>query len=142
MAPVHASGHDDQAGLPACAGSSFLGYPSVVAHLLIRLKMVASKTSWSFAVAMPAFVRARRSSCRARSVLAAAFQPRDLGARFHVRGTPVLPAALGEVGDAMPSNIYTARFFKQYPGPSLRFLNISATRLLQGVNCYKKSLWP
>jgi hypothetical protein len=39
----------------------------------------------------------------------------------------------------MPSNIYTARFFKQYPGPSLRFLKISATRLLQDLNCYAKS---
>jgi hypothetical protein len=36
----------------------------------------------------------------------------------------------------MPSNIYTARFFKQYPGSSLRFLKISATRLLQDLNCY------
>ena len=37
----------------------------------------------------------------------------------------------------MPSNIYIARFFKQYPGPSLRFLKISATRLLQDLNCYR-----
>ena len=73
-APVRASGHDDQAGLPACAGSSFPGYPSVVAHRLIRLKMVASKTSWSFAAAMPAFVRSSTiflsrsiSSCRSLS---------------------------------------------------------------------------
>src|ERR1700685_4127339 len=118
MAPVHASGHDDQAGHPASAGSSFLGYPSVVAHLLIRLKMAASKTSWSFAAAVPAFVRARRSSCRARSVPAAAFQPRDLGARFHAPVAPALTVLPREAGDAMPSNIYIARFFKQYPGPS------------------------
>src|SRR5450432_4374612 len=107
MAPVHASGHDDQAGLPACAGSFFLGYPSVVAHRLIRLKMVASKTWWSFAAARPAFVRAQRSSCRARSVPAAAFQPRGLGARFHAPTPPVLTDLPREPGDVMPSNIYT-----------------------------------
>ncbi len=140
-APVHASGHDDQAALPACADSSFLGCPSVVAHLLIRLKMVASRKSWSFAAAMPACVRARRSSCRARSVPAAAFQPRDSGARFLAPVAPVLTDLPREAGDAMPSNIYTARFFKQYPGPSLRFSKISATRLLQDLNCYAQILW-
>jgi hypothetical protein len=36
----------------------------------------------------------------------------------------------------MPSNIYIARSFSQYPGPSLRFLKISATRLLQYLNYY------
>jgi len=103
---------------------------------LIRLKMVASMTSWSFAAAMPAFVRARRSSCRVRSVPAAAFPPRDSGARFHAPAAPVLTDLPRESGDAMPSNIYTARFFNQYPGPSLRFLKISATLLLQELNCY------
>src|ERR1700684_2006266 len=58
-APAHANGHDDPAGRLAYGGPSFFGYPSVVAHLLIRLKMVASMTSWSFAAAMPAFVPAR-----------------------------------------------------------------------------------
>jgi hypothetical protein len=37
----------------------------------------------------------------------------------------------------MPSNIYTARFFSQYPGPNLRFLKISATQLLQYLNYYE-----
>ena len=97
---------------------------------------------WSFAAAMPAFVRAPRSSCRARSVPAAAFQPRDSGARFHAPVAPVLTDLLRESGHAMPSNIYTARFFKQYPGPNLRFLKISATRLLQDLNCYDGKLFP
>ena len=139
-APARASGHDAPAALPACAGSSFLGCPSVVAHLLIRLKTVASRKSWSFAAAMPAFVRARRSSGRARSVPAAAFQPRDSGARFHAPTAPLLTDLPREAGDAMPSNIYIARFFKQYPGPSLRFLKISATRLLQDLNCYQNGV--
>jgi hypothetical protein len=98
--------------------------------------MVASKTSWSFAAAVPAFARARRSSCRAPSVPAAAFQPRGLAARFHAPAAPVLTDLPREAGDALPSNIYIARFFRQYPGPNLRFLKISATRLLQDLNCY------
>jgi hypothetical protein len=42
----------------------------------------------------------------------------------------------------MPSNIYTARFFNQHPGPNVRFAKISATRLLQGVNCYFDTFRP
>ena len=98
-------------------------------------------TTWSFAAAMPAFVPARRFSCRARSVPAAAFQPRGSGARFHAPVAPVLTDLPHESGDAMPSNIYTARFFNQYPGPNIRFLKISATRLSQDVNCYARSTW-
>ena len=44
--------------------------------------------------------------------------------------------------DAKPPNIYTARFFRQRPGPSCRFLKISVTRLLQGLNCYEKFFLP
>ncbi len=115
----------------ACAGSSFFGYPATVARPPDRPMTVASMWSWSSVAATPAFVRDPRSSYRAQSVPAAVSRSRGLGARFHAQGTPALPAALGEAGDAMPSNIYTARFFKQYPGPNLRFLKISATRLLQ-----------
>jgi len=42
----------------------------------------------------------------------------------------------------MPSNIYTARFLNQYPGPNLRFLKISATQLLQYLNCYENRKFP
>ena len=137
-APVHANGRDDPADRLAYGRPSFCGCPSVVAPLLIRLKMAASMTTWSFAAAMPAFVPARRFSCRARSVPAAAFQPRGSGARFHAPVAPVLTDLPHESGDAMPSNIYTARFFNQYPGPNIRFLKISATRLSQDVNCYHR----
>ncbi len=99
--------------------------------------------SWSFAAATPACVRDRRSaslhrrsSYRARPVPAEVSPLHASSARFRAPGAPVLPVALGEAGDAMPSNLYTARFFSQHPGPNVRFLKISATRLLQGLNCY------
>src|SRR6185312_10664090 len=38
----------------------------------------------------------------------------------------------------MPSNIYIARFLSQYPGSNHRFFNISASRLLQDLNCYSR----
>ncbi len=102
--------------------------------------------SWSFAAATPACVRDRRSaslhrrsSYRARPVPAEVSPLHASSARFRAPGAPVLPVALGEAGDAMPSNLYTARFFSQHPGPNVRFLKISATRLLQGLNCYELS---
>jgi hypothetical protein len=39
----------------------------------------------------------------------------------------------------MPSHLYIASFLSKYPGPNLRFQKISATRLLQYLNCYRKS---
>src|ERR1019366_5719874 len=144
--PNRANAPDDPVGRRACGGSSSFALARAAIRL-IRPTMVVWKRLSSSAAADPAYVPGPRSASRLRSVAASSRSvPRAIsrcrGSAARSRAPPSAGfqrVALMDAGDAKPPNIYTARFFRQRPGPSCRFLKIYVTRLLQGLNCYEFS---